>query len=61
MPQGVFLSEQTGLPCVLRLCFKQGVCLKKRPVVTSQTGRCCECISHHPKDAGGGGGRERGD
>lgn len=23
MPQGVFLSEQKGLPCVLRLCFKR--------------------------------------
>lgn len=57
MPQGVFLSEQTDLACILRLCFEQGVCFKKkRPVVTSQTGRCCECISHHPKDAGGGRG-----
>lgn len=56
MLQGVFLSEQTSLLCVLWLHFKQGTCLKKKqqPVVTSQTERCCERISHHPKDAGGG-------
>lgn len=35
MPRGVFLSEQTDLACILRLCFEQGVCFKKkRPVVT---------------------------
>lgn len=30
MLQGVFLSEQTSLLCVLWLHFKQGTCLKKK-------------------------------
>lgn len=45
------VSEQ-ALPCVFRLCFKQKVFFKKRPVVTNRTERCCKCISS-PKDARG--------
>lgn len=55
MLQGVFLNEQKGLPWVFSLCFKQERALSKNSCIQPNEKVLCECISHHPRGAGGEG------